>query len=75
VHLITLIIITGMPTIMVMISTMMAAKAPITTMMIMLIELQAAQVSSAMAAPAVTLSSSHLSHTHFYCMNVRYLTG
>jgi len=54
---------------------MMAAKAPITTMMIMLIELQAVQVPSAIAPPAVTLSSSHLSRTHFHCMNVRFLTG
>jgi hypothetical protein len=59
VQLITLIIIiTGMPTTIVMISKMMAAKAPITTMMIVLIELQAVQVSSAMAAPAVALSQA-----------------
>jgi len=75
VHLITLITITGMPAIMAMISTMMAAQAPFTTIMNMLIELQTAQVPSAMGAPAATLSSSYLSRTHFQCMNVRFLTG
>ena len=47
-HVITLIIITGMPTIMTMITititTMMVANASIKTMMIILIALQAVQV-------------------------------
>jgi hypothetical protein len=69
-----MIIITGLPTIMVMITTMMVVKASITTIMILLMELQAVQTPSAMAAPAASLSSSHLSRAHFHCMSVRFLT-
>ncbi|WP_156320746.1 hypothetical protein [Celeribacter marinus] len=49
---ITLIIITGMPTTIVMIDKLIVAKAPIA---IMLIKLQAVQVSSDMTSPEVAL--------------------